>query len=166
MTYAMPHQPVRRGKPWLLIIGAVLLLASLALCGIGGFTTLAKGKEITDSPEYTGSHVVQIDAGDSVAVWSTDDLASCTAVGPGGPISDSGGASQTVTWGETELERVMLVEADQSGEHTITCTSPFHLGDDLSMGGFAALGIGSLLCCLSGVLVVIGFVLWLMKRRS
>lgn len=166
MSYSMPQQPVRRGKPWLLISGAVLLLVSLALCGIGGFTTFSQGQDLADQPEQTGSHTVQLAADESIAVWSSSETNACSATGPGGPVSDAASGTQNVSMGGTPLYRNMVIEADQAGDYTITCASPFVVGDSLGVGGFAALGIGSALCCLASILVIIGFVLWLIKRKK
>lgn len=166
MTYAMPPQPARRGKPWLLIIGSTLLLISLLLCAVGGFMGLGPVKELADQPEQTAPHSVQLAEGDSRAVWSQTSGTSCTVTGPSGPVSDSSSGSSSTTWGDKSFERVMSFEADQSGDYTVSCTAPFVVGDNVSMGGIVMASIGGLLCCLSAVLVLVGFVLWLMKRRT
>lgn len=163
--YPPPASPTKGGKPWLLVLGAVLALLAIVLCCGGGALTFSKGKAITESTEYTGSHTLALEEGDSIAVWSTDDLNVCSATGPAGPVSDAGGASQTITWGDAEYERVMAIDATEAGDYTITCSSPFVVSDSLTNVGFIGMGVGGLLGCLSVVLLVIGFVLWLTRRQ-
>lgn len=166
MSYALPDQPPAKKKtPWVLIIGGVLGLIAIVLCAVGGFLTFSPVQDLAEQPQRTGSHEVQLDEGESIGVWSEDASASCTAAGPAGPVSDSGGSTQTVTWGDTELERVMLVEADQSGSYTISCSAPFVVGDGLPVGGVVTAALGGALCCIAVVVLVVGLVIWLTKRK-
>lgn len=163
---SMPPQPAaRRGTPWTLIIGGVIALLAVLLCVGGGILTVGPVQDLVDQPMRTGSHVVELEEGESVGVWSEDDLATCSVTGPSGPVDDAGGADQSVTWGDRELGRVMVVEAEESGSHTITCSAPFVVGEGFPVPGVIAMVIGGSLCCISVVVIVIGLVLWLTKRR-
>jgi hypothetical protein len=166
MTYpAAPQQPTRR-RPWVLIIGATLLLVALLLCSVGGFMSLGPVKDLADRPEQTAPQTVQLTQGDTRAVWSQTSGATCTVTGPGGPVSDSSSGGSSMTWGDKTLERVMSFEADQTGDFTVSCTAPFVIGDNVSVGGIVMASIGSALCCISVVLLVVGLVLWLSRRRT
>lgn len=165
MSYATP-QPAKRGTPWTLIIGGIIALLAVLLCCAGGFLTFGPVQDLAEQPMQTGSHVVELEEGESTGVWSENEFASCSASGPSGPVSDSGSAGQSVTWGDTELERIMLVEAEESGSYTITCSAPFVVGDGLPTAGVVTASIGGFLCCIGTVVTVIGLVLWLVKRKS
>ena len=159
-------QPAKKNRPWLLIIGGVLGLIALLLCGFGGFATYAHAKEIADATPVTGSQAVHLDEGESIAVWSEVEGNACSATEPSGAeVSDAGVGAQSVTWGDREMHRAMKVEATQAGDHTITCSLPFVVGESVSWSGVAIAVIGGGLACLSVILVVIGFVLWLMRRK-
>lgn len=166
MSYAMPPQPAQQGKPWTLIIGGIIAVVSLLLCCGGGFLFFGPVQDLVEQPMHNGSHVVQLEEGESTGVWSENDLASCSATGPSGPVTDSGGASQTVTWGDTELERIMAIEADESGSYTITCSAPFVVGEGFNVPGVILSSVGGFFCCLSVVLLVVGGILWLTRRKG
>ncbi len=127
--------------------------------------TVGSGQDLADSPEYTGSHTVTLQEGDTRAVWSSDESASCSVTGPSGSVSDASGSTQTTSWGEEQYHRVFAIEADQAGDYTINCASPFRVGDSLSTGGFIGMGVGAGLGCLAVVLMGIGLVLWLTRRK-
>ncbi|MFX4286465.1 hypothetical protein ACQBJO_00480 [Janibacter sp. G349] len=167
MSYAMPpQQPTKRGTPWVLVTGLVILLISFVLCGIGGFAVLGQSQDLADEPMQTGAFTVTLEEGESVAVWSETESASCTVTGPAGAVTDSGSGDQTVTAGGKTLHRVMAIDADQAGSHTITCTAPFVVGDNLSVGSIVLASIGGALCCIAVVVTVVGLVLWLRRRRA
>lgn len=169
MSYVAPQYPstppAKGGKPWLLIVGAVLAIIAVALCCVGGFMTVGSGQDLANSPEYTGSHTVTLQEGDTRAVWSSDESASCSVTGPSGSVSDASGSTQTTSWGEEQYHRVFAIEADQAGDYTINCASPFRVGDSLSTGGFIGMGVGAGLGCIAVVLMGIGLVLWLTRRK-
>ena len=93
------------------------------------------------------------------------DLGHFTVTGPSGSVSDASGSTQTTSWGEEQYHRVFAIEADQAGDYTINCASPFRVGDSLSTGGFIGMGVGAGLGCLAVVLMGIGLVLWLTRRK-
>lgn len=101
-----------------------------------------------------------------MAVWSETATASCTVTGPAGAVSDSGTGDQSVTAGDKTLHRVMAFDAEQGGGYTISCTAPFVVGDNLSVGSIVMASIGGALCCLAVVVTVIGLVVWLRRRRA
>ncbi|MEK4242606.1 MULTISPECIES: hypothetical protein [unclassified Janibacter] len=167
MSYAMPpQQPTKRGTPWVFVTGLVILLISFVLCGIGGFSVFGQSQELADEPMQTGSYSVTLEEGESVAVWSETATASCTVTGPAGAVSDSGTGDQSVTAGDKTLHRVMAFDAEQGGGYTISCTAPFVVGDNLSVGSIVMASIGGALCCLAVVVTVIGLVVWLRRRRA
>lgn len=167
MTYAMPPQPAKKGKPWTLIIGGIVALIALLLCCGGGIPLFSWASDLMDAPERTGSHSVQLDEGESVAVWvEADTGTTCSATGPGGPVSSEGVSDQTMSVNDRELERELSFEAEESGSYTINCTGTFVVGDDLPVGGISVAAIGGALCCLSSILVIVGGILWLTKRKG
>lgn len=167
MSYAMPPQPAKKGKPWTLIIGGIVALIALLLCCGGGIPTVGYASDLMDAPERNGSHSVQLDEGESVAVWVESGTGTtCSAIGPGGSVSNEGITDQTVTVNDRELERELGFEAEESGSYTITCSGTFVVGDDLPMGAVTIMAIGGAFCCLASVLVIVGGILWLTKRKG
>lgn len=167
MSYAVPQQSTSpTGKPWTLIIGGILALLALLLCCGGGLLSIGPVQDLADQPVRTGSHTVQLDEGESTGVWSESETTSCSALGPNGPVSDSGSSTQSVTWGGKELERVMRVEADRSGSYTISCSAPFVVGEGFPVGGIVTAAVGGFLGCISLVVLVVGLALWLIKRTG
>ena len=167
MTYAMPPQPAKKGKPWTLIIGGIVALIALLLCCGGGVPTVSWASDLMEAPERNGSHSVTLDEGESVAVWvEAGTGTTCSATGPGGPVSSEGISEQTMNVNERELEREMSFEAEESGSYTITCSDTFVVGDDLPVGGAAVMAIGGAFCCLSSILIIVGGILWLTKRKG
>lgn len=160
------ERPAKKGHSWLLLIGGVLALIGLVLCGFGGFATYGHAKEIGDAPMVTGSQTVHLDEGESAAVWSEVEGNACSATGPSGAeVSDSGVGTQSLTWGDREMHRAMQVEATRTGDHTITCAMPFVVGESVSWSGVAMAVVGGGLGCLAVVLVAIGLSLWLVRRK-
>lgn len=165
--YEQPGYAPKKGKPWLLIVGGITLLLSLVLCGIGGFNVYGSMTDLTDKPMQTGSQTVALDEGETANVWArAGSGTTCSAVGPNGStVSSDTSVSQTVSVGDKELERVMAFEATDGGDHTVTCTGDFVVGDGISVVGSVIAGIGSLLCCLGVVLGVVGLILWLVRKK-
>lgn len=167
MSYAMPQQPTKRGKPWTLIIGGVLTLLALLLCCGGGIPTVGYASDLMDAPEHNGSHTVQLDEGESAAVWvEAGTGTTCSVHGPSGSVSNEGGSSQSVNVNERELERAFAFDAPSDGSYTISCTGTFVVGDSMPMAGVIAMGLGGALCCISVIVLIIGLVLWLNKRKN
>lgn len=167
MSYAMPPQPTKAGKPWTLIIGGVVALIALLLCCGGGIPTANYVTDLMDAPEHNGSHSVQLDEGESAAVWvEAGTGTTCSVTGPSGPVSNDGVSSQTVTVNNRDLEREFAFEAPSDGSYMVTCSGTFIVGDSLPIGSVAALGIGGAVCCLSVVLLVVGLILWLRRRNG
>lgn len=166
--YEQPGYAPKKGKPWLLIVAGLVLLVSLVLCGIGALNVFSTMKDLADQPMQTGTQTVQLDEGESTDVWVDQATGgSCTATAPdGSPIRSSSTVTQDVAWGDKELTRAMTFEATQSGDHTISCTTPFVVGKGISMGGSALTFVGGALCCLGSVLAIIGLVLWLVRRKQ
>ena len=160
-------RPARKGHPWLLIIGGGLAVIALLLCGAGGIGTFSQVKGLADATPVTGPHTVQLQQGESVSVWSeVEGAAGCTATGPGGdPVGDSAVGTQSFSWGDREVHRVMKVEAAQSGDHTIMCAQPFVVGDGISVGGIVLGAAGGGLGCLAVLVLGIGLSLWLVRRK-
>lgn len=168
MSYAMPQQPApSSGKPWTLIIGGIISLLALLLCCGGGIPTVSYITDLMDAPEHNGSHSVQLDEGESAAIWvEADSGTTCSVAGPSGPVSDEGGAEQTVELNGKELERTFAFDAPADGSYTITCSGTFIVADSMPMATVALMGIGGALCCLGVVVVAVGGVLWLTKRKG
>lgn len=163
-----PHSPppATRGRPWVLIVGSVLLLISLLLCAVGGFLGVGPIMDLADQPESTAPQTVQLAQGDSRAVWSQTQGASCTVRGPDAAmVTDSSTGESSASWGGKSFERVMSFEADTAGDYTVSCTAPFVVGEDMSVGGIIMATFGSMLCCFAVVIVAVGLVLWLRRRR-
>ncbi|WP_156466082.1 hypothetical protein [Janibacter sp. Soil728] len=159
-------QPAERGRPWVLIVGSVLLLVSLLMCAVGGFLGVRPLLDLADQPEQTAPQVVQLAQGDSRAVWSQTQGASCTVTGPDAAmVTDTSTGESSASWGGKSFERVMSFEADTAGDYTVSCTAPFVVGDDMSIGGIVMGTFGSMLCCFAVVILAVGLVLWLSRRR-
>lgn len=167
MSYAMPPQPAKRGKPWTLIIGGVLTLVALLFCLGGGIPTVSYAADLIDAPQHNGAHTVQLDEGESAAVWvEAGTGTTCSVNGPSGPVSNDGGSSQSVNVNDRELERAFAFDAPSDGSYTISCSGTFVVGDSMPVLATVAMGIGGLLCCISVVMLIIGLVLWLNKRKN
>lgn len=91
------------------------------MCAAGGFLGVRPLMDLADQPEQTAPQTVQLAQGDSRAVWSQTQGASCTA--------------------------------------------PFVVGEDMSVGGIVMGTFGSMLCCFAVVILAVGLVLWLSRRR-
>lgn len=168
MWYTVPQQPAARaGKPWTLIIGGVVILLALLLCCGGGIPTIGYVTDLMDAPEHTGSHSVQLDEGESAAIWvEADSGTSCSVTGPSGSVSNEGGADQTVSLNGQELERAFAFDAPADGSYAITCTGTFIVGDSMPMTTVVLMGIGGALGCIGVVVLVVGLVLWLSRRKG
>lgn len=164
MVAEHPH-PARKKRPWLLIIGGVLAVLSLLLCFGGGFGVFSGVQDLADQQAHNGSHTVQLDEGESTGVYAENPATTCTATGPDGPVPDSADASETVSWGDTELVRVMEVEATTTGEYTISCSDAFVVGEGLPIGSMVVAIIGGAVCVLASILLIIGVILWAVRRR-
>lgn len=160
-----PPPKKSRAHLWVLGIGGVIVVLSLLLCAGGGFGTFSAAKDLIDQPMHHGSYSVSLEDGESASVFSEDELATCTASGPNGPVEDTAVADENVTFGDRDLHRVMAFDADGSGDYTVNCSAPFVVGDGVSVVGIVVASIGGLLCCLGSVTVIIGFVVWLVRRR-
>lgn len=164
MTSAPAPQP-KSTKPKVLIAGLVTAVIAVLLCGGGAAMIYLQGKAIADAPVHQGSHTVQLEEGESTAIWSQRTIG-CTVVGPEGPVRDSGSSSQSVDVAGTQWERVFAIDAESAGDYEITCSGPFVTGDSVSFAGLVPAAIGAGLGCISVVVVIIGLVLWLSKRRA
>lgn len=166
-SYPAPHAQPKKRRPWLLIIGALIMILSAALGALGLFLGISPAAELTDEQPITGSTVINLEEGESTNVWSESVATSCTVTGPdGAPVSDSGTGTQTISLNDTSLHRVMKIEASAGGDHTVSCSNPFVLGEGISPAWLAMGPIGGLGCCLGLVLTIIGFVLWLVNRNK
>ncbi|WP_068249459.1 hypothetical protein [Janibacter corallicola] len=160
-----PPPKKSRAHAWVLGIGGVLVLLSLLLCAFGGFGAFNAAKDLVDQPMHHGSYTVALEDGESTSVFSEDELATCTASGPNGPVENTAVADENVSFGDRDLHRVMAIDADGSGDYTINCTAPFVVGEGVSVAGIVAASIGGALCCLGSVVVIIGLIIWIVRRR-
>lgn len=159
------ERPAKKSHPWLLIIGGVLALIALLLCGVGGIGTFSQVKGIADATPITGAHTGQVEDGESLSVWSEAEADVCTATGPDGDsVGNTAMGTQSFSWGDREVHRVMKVEAAQTGDHTITCSLPFVVGDGIFVGGIVLAVIGGGLGLLAVVPIGIWLSLWLVRR--
>lgn len=168
MSYQPAYQPPQkksRAHVWVLGIGGVLVVLSLLLCAGGGFGTFNAAKELIDQPMHSGSYTVSLEDGESTSVFSENEFASCTASGPNGPVENTAVADENVSFGDRDLHRVMAIDADGSGAYTFNCSSPFVVGQGISVVGTVVATIGGLLCCLGSVVVIVGFVIWIARRK-
>lgn len=171
--YEQPGQPgqsgntSKGGKPWLLISGGIIVLLSLVLCGIGGFMAVPQMQDIGEAEQITGSTTVTLEEGESTNAWVEEgSYATCSAIAPdGSSVPDASNGEQTVSWGNDSYERAFAIEAEQSGQYTISCSAPFVLGDGISTGGILVASGGGVLCCIGFLVLVIGLVLWLVRRK-
>ncbi|NYF98183.1 hypothetical protein [Janibacter cremeus] len=166
MTSSLPSLSNASGRPTTLIVGLVLAVLALLLCVGGAGFLFLEVQDVTDEPVHEGSHTIQLEAGESTAVWSSHAQATCSVAGPDGPVSDSGTASQTVTFGGQELQRIFAIDAGSAGSYAISCSAPFIVADSLNMGAFVPVALGSGLCCFSVFVIIVGLVLWLSKRKG
>lgn len=168
MSYAMPPQPAQKaGKPWVLIIGGVTALLAVLMCCGGGIPTVSYTADLMDAPEYQGAHTLQLDEGESTAVWTESGTGTtCSVSGPSGPVNNEGSSDQTLTVNGKDLQRTFAFDAPSDGSYTVTCSGTFIVGDSLPMAGILAMAAGGGIGCLAFVLLVVGFVLWLNKRKS
>lgn len=166
MAAEFPPAPAqKRGRPWLIIIGGVLVVLALLLCVVGGVTTFTGVQDLAEQEPHTGSYTIQLEEGESTGVWSEDPATSCTATGPTGDVTDPAFGTSTVTWGDTELTKAIEVDATTTGEYTISCTSPFVVGDGFSAGSIITGVIGGAVCVLASLLLLVGVILWAVRRR-
>ncbi|HIZ99118.1 MAG TPA: hypothetical protein H9805_11145 [Candidatus Janibacter merdipullorum] len=168
MSYAMPPQPAQKsGKPWTLIIGGVITLLAILLCCGGGIPMASYASDLMDAPEHQGAHTLQLDEGESAAVWTEAGAGTtCSVSGPSGSVSNEGSAEQTLTVNGKELERTFAFDAPADGSYTVTCSGTFVVGDSMPMAAVAVMVGGGALGCLAVVLVIVGLVLWLSKRKG
>jgi hypothetical protein len=160
-----PGEPPRKGKPWLLIIGGLILLLSLVLCSVGGVMTAQAAGDLADQPMRTGNHTVAADSGEIVSVWAEKGAGTtCQATGPSGPVSQGDTTGLDIVAGDSEFEQVLGFTTDQAGDYVVTCDGPFVV-TDFSMTGAIIAIVGGSLCCLGGVLAGIGLLLWLVRRK-
>lgn len=162
MSSSYPQPP--KSRPWVLLVGAGMLLVALVLIIIGAFMAIGPVQDLADQPEQTAPYAVQLEQGEEAAVWSQTPGTSCTVDGPSGAVSDTSTGDATMTWGDRTLERVMSFEAAEAGEHTVSCTAPFVVGADSPTGGILVASLGSGLCCFSVVVLVVGLVVWMVRR--
>lgn len=161
-----PGEPARRGKPWLLIIGGLVLLLSLVLCSIGGLMTVRAAGDLSDEPMRTGSHTVAAQSGEVVSVWAPKDAGTtCQATGPSGPVLTEGDVTGlSIEAGGSEYEQVYGFTTQAAGDYVISCDGPFVVADFAMTGVIVAL-VGGSLCCLGSVLAGIGLLMWLSRRK-
>lgn len=168
MSYAAPQQSEpRRGSPWLLIIGGILaLIATLVCCG-GLFFTGSYAMDLQDATKHTGSHTMQLEKDESVALWVEEGSgAACSVSGPSGAVSNDAGSDQTLSINGEDYQRAFAFDAPQEGTYTASCTGTYVVGESLPMGSVGVMGIGGALCCVSVIVIVIGLVVWLKKRNG
>ena len=158
-------EPKRR-KPWTAIIGLLLSLIALALLAIGGWQTYTSVTDISGAERYTGSHTVSMEAGETQMVWASSSDVRCEASGPQGAVQDSSPGDFSVEVNGERLEQVMMVQATEAGDYTIACNGEFVLGDGISVGGSLLMLAGGALCCLGFVVMVIGLIIWLVRRNK
>ncbi|MBM6545065.1 hypothetical protein JNO54_02780 [Janibacter sp. YIM B02568] len=166
--YQMPEPgpAPRRGKPWLLIIGGLVLLLSLVLCTVGGVMTVQAAGDLADAPVRTGSHTVVSDGSEAVTVWAPKGEGTrCEVTGPSGPVTEEETtALDSVAAGDSEYEYVTGFTTDEAGDYVVSCSGPFVVSEFSMTGAIIAL-VGGSLCCLGVVLAGIGLLLWLIRRK-
>lgn len=165
MTPTLPPQPKSSSRPTVLIIGLVTAVVAVLLCGGGAGSFYLQGKAVQDAPVREGSHTVELESGESTAIWSIQPNG-CSVAGPDGPVIDSSSATMSVDSEDGEIHRIFAIDATQSGSYEITCSGPFVVAESLSVGGLLPAAIGAGLGCLSIVVIIIGLVLWLVRRRA
>ena len=169
MSYPPPQQqtpPTRRGSPVVLLIGLAIMVVAALLLVIGGFRLFSFSSDLVDKPEQTTPQTVTLEEGETIAMWSTAEYVSCTVTGPAGEVPDRSFGDETVSWGGKELHRQRVFEAQQDGEHTISCSGPFVVGGTLPKSSMVMMSGGGVLCCPGVLVLVVGLVLWLRRRRA
>lgn len=158
-------EPPRRGTPWLLIIGSLILLLSLVLCTVGGVMTAQAASDLADQEVRMGSHTVVAGGSEVVSVWAPKDAGTtCQATGPSGPVVADQGSNLDIVAGDSEYEHVLGFTTSEAGDYVISCTGPFVVSDFSMTGAIIAI-VGGSLCCLGVVLAGIGLILWLRRRK-
>lgn len=169
MSVQPPYQPAPQKKSrahvWVLGIGAAIAIISILLCVGGGFSVFSDAKDLVDQPMHHGSHTVQLEEGETTDVYSESQMTSCTATGPNGPVADKGVANETISMGNKELHRAMKIEAQASGDYTITCSDPFVVGEGFSVGGLFLMIASVFGCIIGSILLLVGVVIWALRRR-
>lgn len=100
---------------------------AVLLCGGGAGSFYLQGKAVQDAPVRQGSHTVELESGESTAIWSVQPNG-CSVTGPEGPVHDSSSASMSVDSEDGEIHRIFAIDASQSGSYEITCSGPFEVG--------------------------------------
>lgn len=163
--YEQPGQAPRRGKPWLLIISGVVSALALLLCAVGGFLTFGTIADLDGATTYTGSTTVTLSEGEKKSVFSQGESDICTVSGPGGMVDSGTATDVSVAWDQDEWHQVASFTAETDGAYTVTCGDQFVVIDAPSTAG-SLIGIaGGVLCCLGGIGLVIGLILWLTRRK-
>lgn len=151
-------------RPWLMIIGGVLVLLAVASWLLAMGLMVMEARDVEALPLETDTQTVRLEAGESTRVFSESAQARCTVDGPGGQETNDGYPVARLELGSGELHRVMTVDAEESGEYTVDCTAGFTLHAQGS--AWVALPLGCALGCVGFVVFVVGLVLWLVRRSA
>lgn len=155
--------PTRR-RPWLMIIGGVLVLLAILSWVLGTSLLTTEASDIESLDRGTDPRTVQLDAGESTQVYAESAQARCTVDGPEGRETNDGTDATRLSLGSGELYGVMTVDAEESGDHVVECTAGFVVHDQ--PGGWVWLPLGCAVGCLGFVLFLVGLVLWLVRRSA
>lgn len=161
---AAPLQTAPARRPWLMVIGGVMVLLAVASWALAMGLMIKEAHDVESLPLQTSTQTVRLDAGGSTRVFSESAQARCTVDGPGGRETNDGYPAARLELGSGELYRVMTVQADEAGEYAVDCAAGFVL--HAQGAAWVALPIGCALGCLGFVLFVVGLALWLTRRSA
>lgn len=161
------QQPGRkRGKPWTLIIGLLLGLIAAVLMAVGGWQAYQSVADLNEAPRQTGEQTVTLEEGQTQVVWAESTDVRCEASGPDGAVQDTSVGDLSIETGGESLVPVLTITATSDGDYTIACNGEYVVGDQISIGGSLTLLAGGLLCCLATLLIILGLILWLVRRNK
>lgn len=155
--------PTKRRRPWLMIIGAVLIIIAVASAATATVLGFREAQAIESQEMDVNAQTVTLEEGDSATVYSESPDAQCTSDGPEGQRTNTGESATKLSMGSGDRYDVMTVEADASGDYSVECRAGFVVHEG-SYGWAFGFPIGCALGCLGFVLFVIGLVLWLVRR--
>lgn len=179
-----PGSPMSgRKKPhasaiWLVSIGAVIVVASVAVALVLAFWGFGKVAGMADEAhEIEGSTTVELEAGSQWQFYGLDATSAphgpgtCTVTGEGASTLAPGtNQTSTFTYKGNSYSSFDSIEVSTTGEYTFTCTvDDVVLAPPVSMGGIFG-GVGGILVGVFGgilgfLLVIAGVIVWVVTRK-
>lgn len=176
-----PGRGLRRSGGWIFWIGLGLTLVAAAFAVVAAFMLIRVPAQAFDSAVHLGSGsstTVELESGDTrLLLWDGGAQDACTVTSPSGSDalitgSPTGyGGHQPGGYGQYDYDHGGLVSASETGSYTVDCSAPGallldfgDLGQALNWG--LGIAIAAVVGSLTGLLTVLGGVLWLVGRSQ